>query len=171
MRAICNQQGLHLKSSTQLFIFFYARGEIKLSRSGKYSPITGGIPHHSGAALITITAVKYTGQEYDPETGFYYYNARYYDPQLGVFTTPDKKFDRGNGTFAFNRHMYVAGNPVMYSDPSGHFAFLAVLGAALVKAAIGAAVGGTVAATIQAARHNWDFANNWGSIGKAFVPL
>jgi RHS repeat-associated protein len=96
-------------------------GEIDLVNSGKYNPATGEIEHHLDAALIAITAVKYTGQEYDPETGFYYYNARYYDPQLGVFTTADTEFDVNAGNFAFNRHMYVAGNPIMATDPSGHF--------------------------------------------------
>lgn len=98
-------------------------GEIDLANSGKYNPATGEIEHHLDDALIAITAVKYTGQEYDPETGFYYYNARYYDPQLGVFTTADTVFDERAGSFGFNRHMYVAGNPVMYSDPSGHNIF------------------------------------------------
>jgi YD repeat-containing protein len=27
----------------------------------------------------------FTGREYDPETGFYYYRARYYDPKAGRF--------------------------------------------------------------------------------------
>jgi RHS repeat-associated protein len=117
-------------------------GEIDLANSGKYNPATGEIEHHLDAALIAITAVKYTGQEYDPETGFYYYNARYYDPQLGVFTTPDTEFDKGQGAFAFNRHMYVGGNPIMYTDPTGHFIF-----ALLAVAAIGATVGGVAAGT------------------------
>jgi RHS repeat-associated protein len=148
-------------------------GEIDLANSGKYNPATGEIEHHLDDVLIAITAVKYTGQEYDPETGFYYYNARYYDPQLGVFTTPDKKFDKNAGSFGFNRHMYVAGNPIMYSDPSGHFAFLipalVVLGKIAAGAATGALIGGTVSATIRAAQHGWDFKNNWNSIGEAFV--
>jgi RHS repeat-associated protein len=32
---------------------------------------------------------KFTGQESDPETGLYYYKARYYDPQIGRFLSPD----------------------------------------------------------------------------------
>ncbi len=100
-------------------------GEIDLANSGKYNPATGEIEHHLEDASVAITAVKYTGQEYDPETGFYYYNARYYDPQLGVFTTPDTEFDEEQGAFAFNRHMYVRGNPIIYTDPTGHF-FLSI---------------------------------------------
>ena len=117
-------------------------GEIDLANSGKYNPATGEIEHHLDDALIAITAVKYTGQEYDPETGFYYYNARYYDPQLGVFTTPDTEFDEGAGVFGFNRHMYVAGNPIMYSDPSGHFVFAMIAKTVITWAAGGAAARG-----------------------------
>jgi len=111
-------------NGNEIFRITYTEyGEIDLAHSGKYNPATKKIEHHLDAALIAITAAKYTGQEYDPETGFYYYNARYYDPQLGVFTTPDTNFDAGAGAFGFNRHMYVAGNPIMYSDPTGHNVF------------------------------------------------
>ncbi|HRP69364.1 MAG TPA: ribonuclease domain-containing protein, partial [Turneriella sp.] len=109
------------ENGDEIFRITYTEyGEIDLHNSGKYNSETGEIEHHIDAALIAITAVKYTGQEYDPETGFYYYNARYYDPQLGLFTTPDTVFDQGAGSFGFNRHMYVGGNPIMYSDPTGH---------------------------------------------------
>jgi RHS repeat-associated protein len=98
-------------------------GEIDLANSGKWNATTEEFERDVSDAEIAIIAVKYTGQEYDPETGFYYYNARYYDPQLGVFTTPDTEFDEEQGSFVFNRHMYVRGNPIMYTDPTGHFFF------------------------------------------------
>ena len=89
---------------------------------------------------------KFTGQEYDPENELYYYNARYYDPSIGVFTTADtvvpgegrllslsrssggkvySKHDKKRasmkwGASAYNRYMYVMGNPVRYTDTSGH---------------------------------------------------
>ncbi len=98
-------------------------GQIDLEKSGKFNPVSGLIEHHIADADILVTAVKYTGQEYDPETGLYYYNARYFDPQLGVFTTPDTIVDPGAGNFGLNRHMYGAGNPVRFTDPSGHNIF------------------------------------------------
>ena len=89
---------------------------------------------------------KFTGQEYDPENSLYYYNARYYDPSIGIFTTADtvvpgggrllslsrssggkvySKHDKKRasmkwGASAYNRYMYVMGNPVRYTDTSGH---------------------------------------------------
>jgi len=55
----------------------------------------------------------YTGQIKDANTTLSYYNARYYDPTLGRFISPDSANDQQN------RYAYVAGNPIMRSDPSG----------------------------------------------------
>jgi RHS repeat-associated protein len=66
-------------------------------------------------------APKYNSQELDPESKLYYYNARYYDPQVARFTSPDTVLDGGAFyTQAWNRYMYVRGNPIRYKDPTGH---------------------------------------------------
>ena len=67
---------------------------------------------------------QYTGQQKD-STGLYYYNARYYDPQLGTFISPDTLVPEPGVLFDYNRYMYVRGNPVNFSDPSGHCSTLA----------------------------------------------
>ncbi len=71
-----------------------------------------------------VTDHRFTGQKYDG-TGLYYYNARYYDPALGAFISPDTIVPRPGGSrtnlLAFNRYMYTLGNPLRYTDPSGHF--------------------------------------------------
>lgn len=36
-----------------------------------------------------VSPYKYTDQELDPETGLYFYGARYYDPITGGFISPD----------------------------------------------------------------------------------
>ena len=58
-------------------------------------------------------AVKFTGKELDPETGLYYFNARWYDPVLGRFTTEDPARD------GVNWFVYVGHNPLRFVDPSG----------------------------------------------------
>lgn len=55
----------------------------------------------------------FTGQEFDKESGLYYYNARYYDPNVGVFMTPDPAMD------GLNHYGYAKGNPIKYQDPTG----------------------------------------------------
>lgn len=69
-------------------------------------------------------APKYNSQELDPESKLYYYNARYYDPQIARFTSADTVLDGGAfSTQAWNRYMYVHGNPIRYKDPTGHIRF------------------------------------------------
>jgi RHS repeat-associated protein len=57
----------------------------------------------------------YTGREWDPETGLYYYRARYYDPKGGRFLSDDP-IGLGGG---LNLYAYVANNPVAFVDPFG----------------------------------------------------
>ena len=48
-------------------------------------------------------------------------NARYYDPVTGQFVSPDTLVPDATNLFDYNRYMYVRGNPLRYTDPSGHF--------------------------------------------------
>jgi RHS repeat-associated protein len=57
----------------------------------------------------------FTGREWDPEIGLYYYRARYYSASLGRFISEDP-IGLAAGP---NRYSYVDGNPVVFSDPSG----------------------------------------------------
>ncbi len=58
---------------------------------------------------------RYTGQRLDPETGLYYYRARYYDPRIGRFLQTDPIGVSGGG----NLYGYVSGNPLDAADPTG----------------------------------------------------
>ncbi len=59
-------------------------------------------------------------QEFDPETGFYNYNARLYDPQIGRFLSADTIVPDAFNPQAFNRYSYNINNPLKYTDPTGH---------------------------------------------------
>jgi len=52
-----------------------------------YSPY--GESETSGTGATNDFPFRYTGQRFDPETGLYYYKARYYDPRLGRFLQTD----------------------------------------------------------------------------------
>jgi RHS repeat-associated protein len=58
-------------------------------------------------------AYKFTVQEFDPELGLYNFRARIYDGTLGIFYASDP------GHQGFSPYMYVGGNPVMRTDPTG----------------------------------------------------
>jgi RHS repeat-associated protein len=64
----------------------------------------------------------FTGQKQDG-TGLLYYNARYYDPALGTFISPDTLVPDPGLVLDYNRYMYAGGNPLRYTDPSGHCRF------------------------------------------------
>jgi len=72
----------------------------------------GGIAAESGPA----ERYAFTGREYDPELGLYYYRARYYDPRLGRFISQDPLgFSAGDA----NLYRYIGNSPVNGRDPSG----------------------------------------------------
>lgn len=59
---------------------------------------------------------RFTGREYDAETGMYYYRARYYAPELKRFITEDPiRFESGD----VNWYRYVGNDPVNVTDPLG----------------------------------------------------
>ena len=61
----------------------------------------------------------FTGQKADA-TGLMYYNARYYDPNLGAFISPDSLVPNMARVIDYNRFLYARGNPLKYTDPTGH---------------------------------------------------
>jgi RHS repeat-associated protein len=72
------------------------------------------------AGDASLTDYLYTGQQFDATTGHYHLRARQYDPSLGRFLSMDTwPLDHANPV-ELNRYVYAAGNPVMFSDPSGY---------------------------------------------------
>ena len=61
----------------------------------------------------------YEGKELD-ETGAYYFNSRYYDPDLRIFIQADSMLPDVYDPQQLNRYMFERGNPLKYTDPSGH---------------------------------------------------
>jgi RHS repeat-associated protein len=118
-----------------------AYGRTTVFGSGSGGVVTFG----PGAVIVSsgISAVSnpymYTGERQDPETGLFYFRARYYDTQLGRFISRDPigtwtdKVNLGNG------YAYVGNNPSTRLDASGDswacLVCAACIGVALVPVA------------------------------------
>ncbi len=59
---------------------------------------------------------RFTGREWDAESGLYYYRMRYYDPAVGRFLSEDHL---GRGSTAPSGYVYASDNPVNAVDPTG----------------------------------------------------
>ena len=62
----------------------------------------------------------YTGEQYDPNIGFYYLRARYMNPENGRFLTIDPFAGYLQFPITLNKYLYAGVNPVNYTDPSGY---------------------------------------------------
>jgi len=69
----------------------------------------------------TVNNYRYTGEQYDPNLGFYYLRARYYDQAVGRFTTRDTFAGNTFEPTSLHRYAYVANDPTNRLDPTGRF--------------------------------------------------
>jgi RHS repeat-associated protein len=68
------------------------------------------------------TNYLYTAQQYDAVSELYSLRARYYDPSIGRFLSRDTWAYDYQNPVELNRYVYVANNPVTWTDPSGNIA-------------------------------------------------
>ena len=61
----------------------------------------------------------YTGEQYDPNVGFYYLRARYYNPSLGRFHTMDTHPGIEYEPLTLHKYLYAGASPTLFVDPSG----------------------------------------------------
>ncbi|MCA9213315.1 MAG: RHS repeat-associated core domain-containing protein [Planctomycetales bacterium] len=69
--------------------------------------------------------IGYAGREFDSDTGFYNYRARWYSPEMGRFISGDPL---GHAAGDTNFYRYVGNSPANFTDPTGMFALDAALG-------------------------------------------
>ncbi len=62
------------------------------------------------------TPYKFTGKEMDPETGLYYFGARYYDPHISLWMSVDPLASKYPG---YSPYSYCQNNPIIFIDPDG----------------------------------------------------
>ncbi len=73
----------------------------------------------------TANAYRYTGEQYDPNLGFYYLGARYYAQSQGRFVSSDPFSGSTYDPMSLHKYLYALANPIMNVDPTGMGAMLA----------------------------------------------
>ncbi len=69
---------------------------------------------------------RYCGEYYDTETGTIYLRARYYNPSTGRFISRDSYTGKTSDPLSLNLYTYCHNNPLIYTDPSGHFSLKSI---------------------------------------------
>jgi RHS repeat-associated protein len=95
----------------------------------------GEIDQQHGDSRINLRRL-FNGQEYDDETGLYYFKSRYYHPVLCRFIQADNRCGGAfNDSDAYNFYAFALNRPMTFIDPSGHFSW-AALGMAILDAVV-----------------------------------
>jgi len=92
---------------------------------------------------------RFTGQEYDSETGLYNFRARLYDDELGIFYAVDPSGQN------FSPFSYAGNNPIILVDKDGRLFWL-------IPAIVGFVTGYVSHGIIQ---HNW----GWEALGSGLL--
>ena len=88
-----------------------------------YDSATGVIATGYENHIAILNPIRYRGYYYDTETRLYYLQSRYYDATLCRFLNSDNvNYLEPESIHGLNLYAYCNNNPVMFSDPSGHFA-------------------------------------------------
>ncbi len=73
-------------------------------------------------AGVTANNYLYTGEQYDPNVGFYYLRARYMNPKIARFVTTESGQGSPFEPVTLHKYLYANCNPVNNLDPSGYTA-------------------------------------------------
>jgi len=98
----------------------YAWASYLANIQSAYDPTSPEPPAPSPAAWNRLT---YTGHEFDPETGLYYFKARFYDPELGRFYSKDPYLGDSLTPPILHRYLYAHANPLSFVDLTGYLAY------------------------------------------------
>jgi RHS repeat-associated protein len=136
-----------------------ADGSLKAEYSydawGRLRNPTTQVAYTPGSEPALFLGRGYTGHEHLPWFGLVNMNARLYDPALGRFLAPDPYVQMPDFSQSFNRYSYCLNNPLRYTDPTGEWA--------LIDDLIAAVVGGIVNVVVNAIQ------GNIHSIGQGFA--
>jgi RHS repeat-associated protein len=179
---IAHVEGSALSAPAKTYYHFNHQGSVVAMTDGS-GAVTQRLSYDeygvlSPSASPNGEAYRFTGRRFDPETGLYYYRARYYSPALGRFLQTDPVGYKAD----LNLYEYVWDAPIDGVDPSGLFdesffnpaapgdqRILALMGDAHIPGAFFVGAHGNQAGPMQSAAittkdranySNWSFVEN-----------
>ncbi len=78
-----------------------------------------GYGNQTASVGSTINPLRFAGEHFDAESGFYQLRARQLDSTVGRFTSRDPSPGRQTRPTSLHRYQYADGDPVNFSDPTG----------------------------------------------------
>ena len=136
-----------------------------------YDSATGVIAAGYESHIAILNPIRYRGYYYDTETRLYYLQSRYYDATLCRFLNRDNvNYLEPESIHGLNLYAYCNNNPVMFADPSGHFAIIPFLIGLGISTLIGAIVGGVSYAASEVLSYaitgewSWSWSSFVGSV-------
>ena len=122
-----NGQLLAMKKGTQTFFYHYNSSGDVIALTNQMGEQIATYEYDAwGNSLIVDETDKvkdnpyrYSGYQYDHETGLYYLIARYYNPEHGFFLSLDPAPGDSDDMLTQNGYNYANNNPVMNYDPDG----------------------------------------------------
>ncbi len=73
----------------------------------------------AGSTGFTVNDYLYTGEQFDPNLGFYYLRARYYNQAVGRFQNMDTFAGLDQFPLSMHKYAYAMNDPISETDPSG----------------------------------------------------
>ncbi|USB31956.1 RHS repeat-associated core domain-containing protein [Paenibacillus sp. YPG26] len=80
------------------------------------------LPVYRFGICLSRRAFRSSGELWDDTTKLQYLRARWYDPSVGRFINEDTYEGELNNPLTLNLYTYVHNNPLIYTDPTGHWA-------------------------------------------------
>jgi RHS repeat-associated protein len=114
------------------------QGSIRLLTDGEGN-VTDAWTYSAFGEIISRTGMTpnrftYTGEQWDPNVGFYYLRARWDDPSTSTFISVDPYNGRVGVPSTFHRYRYCRNNPVNRNDPTGEMSFGEIMTASSINA-------------------------------------
>lgn len=103
-------------AATKTWLYADHEGSITATANAAGTPVTTlSYGPFGEPSTTTGVALRYTGQQLDPDSGLYYYKARWYSPYMGRFLSPDPT----GVADGMHLYAYVGNDPINYEDTFG----------------------------------------------------